>query len=181
LLGLLVHFAPPVLPFGSFATPGFSAFAAGRVGQFSMRYFTHIVTDRERIVDTDGAEFPSLEAARREAIQSARDLMAGELMAGRTVPLGWRLQIADTHETIVVTIPFATLVSADGDPYTPRAGAQVAGVREPDARELAKATILHSQQSRAEIREGLDQLWAQLRTLGKMNARLGRELAPADP
>src|SRR5262245_66037084 len=82
-----------------------------------MHYFLHIVTDNERIVDPDGAEFLSLEAARLEASQSARDLMASELIAGRTVPFGWRVQIADKDETIVLTIPFATLVFGSGDPH----------------------------------------------------------------
>jgi hypothetical protein len=145
-----------------------------------MRYFIHILTASERIGDPEGAEFSSLDAARLEATQSARDLMAGELMAGRTVPLGWRVQIADEYETIFLTIPFATLVFADGDAYTYAPVPHVAAVTEPNAIELTKATILSAQKSRTEIREGLDQLWAQLRTLAKMNAELGRELAPAD-
>jgi Domain of unknown function (DUF6894) len=145
-----------------------------------MRYFIHILTDSARIVDPEGSEFSSLEAARLEATQSARDLMAGELMAGRIVPLAWRLQISDKYETIFLTIPFSTLVFADGHPYTYAPGPHVAGVGEPDAIELIKATILSAQKSRTEIREGLDQLWAQLRTLAKMNTELGREMAPAD-
>ena len=44
-----------------------------------MRYFIHIVTDLERLVDPDGAEFPDLATARAEARQSARDLMAEDL------------------------------------------------------------------------------------------------------
>ena len=97
-----------------------------------MRYFIHILTDSERIADPEGAEFSSLDAARLEATQSARDLMAGELMAGRTVPLGWRVQIADKYETILLTVPFATLVFADGDSYTHAPGPHVAGVTEPE-------------------------------------------------
>jgi hypothetical protein len=145
-----------------------------------MRYFIHILTDSERIVDLEGAEFSSLDAARLEATQSARDLMAGELLAGRTVPLGWRVQIADKHETIFMTIPFATLVFADGDRYTDAPAPHIAGITEPDVIEPMKATILSAQKSRTEIREGLDQLWAQLRTLAKVNAELGRERTPAN-
>jgi hypothetical protein len=101
-------------------------------------------------------------------------------MAGRTVPLGWRVQIADKYATIFLTIPFAMLVFAESDPDTYAAGPQVARIVEPDAIELTKATILSARKSRTEIRQGLDQLWAQLRTLAKVNVELGRERTPAN-
>ena len=60
-----------------------------------MRYFIHIITNKERLVDPDGSEFADLEAARAEVSQSARDLMAEELRGGRSVPFGWQVQVAD--------------------------------------------------------------------------------------
>jgi hypothetical protein len=78
-----------------------------------MRCLIHVITDCERIVDPDGSEFADLQAAREEANQSARDLMAGELLAGRPLPLGWRVQIAREDGTVLATIPFAGLVFGD--------------------------------------------------------------------
>src|SRR5215510_11606020 len=78
-----------------------------------MRYFIHIVTDIERIVDPDGQDFPALASARAEARQAARDLMAGELSAGRPVPFGWRVQVASADGTIAWTTRFAELVFGD--------------------------------------------------------------------
>jgi len=143
-----------------------------------MHYFLHIVTDNERIVDPDGAEFLSLEAARLEASQSARDLMACELIAGRTVPFGWRVQIADKDETIVLTIPFAALVFGSSDPQGAGSGFPFAPVTDTSVVERAKATTLRAQKNRVEISEGLNQLWAQLRTLAQMNAALGEAPGP---
>src|SRR5262245_35941923 len=143
-----------------------------------MHYFFHLITEAERIVDPDGAEFLSLEAARLEANQTARDLMAGELIAGRTVPFGWRMQIADKDGTIILTIPFAALVVGPGGPRG--SGSAFAPVTDACVIERAKATMLRAQKSRVEIKEGLSHLWAQLRTLAKMNAAFGRDQAPAD-
>jgi hypothetical protein len=75
-----------------------------------MRYFKHIVTDNERIADREGQEYPDLESARSDASQGAREIMADELLAGRAVPLGWRVQIADPDGAIVMTISFVALV-----------------------------------------------------------------------
>ena len=44
--------------------------------------FIHILTDDERIRDPDGQECADLEAAKAEARQSARALMAEKLQAG---------------------------------------------------------------------------------------------------
>jgi hypothetical protein len=74
-----------------------------------MRYFIHIVSDTERIEDPEGAEFVDVEAATSEAVQSARDLMARELMEGRPVPLGWRVEVAAGDGTVVLAVPFAQL------------------------------------------------------------------------
>jgi hypothetical protein len=136
-----------------------------------MRYFIHIVTDSERLRDPDGAEFYDLEAARREASQSARDLMAGELMAGRPVPLGWQAQIADADEVIHLTIRFSALIFGEHDPVATGAHA-FRPVTDPDIMARARATMMRAQRQNREIRDGLGQLWSQLRTLARMNADL---------
>jgi hypothetical protein len=80
-----------------------------------MRYFIHIVTDAERVIDPGGAEFLHFGSARDEACQSARDLMAEELRSGRPVPLGWRIQVADEDGSILFASPFPRLMLADDD------------------------------------------------------------------
>ena len=52
-----------------------------------MRYYFHILNERERIRDHDGEEFESLASATDEATQSARDLIAEELRCGRGCPV----------------------------------------------------------------------------------------------
>src|SRR5215813_8155688 len=84
-----------------------------RVRQAPMRYFIHIVTDAERVIDPGGAEFLDLESARTEACQSARDLMAEELRSGRPVPLGWRIQVADEDGFVLFMRRFARFMFFD--------------------------------------------------------------------
>ena len=136
-----------------------------------MRYFIHIVTDGERIRDPEGAEFADLEAARLEASQSSRDIMAGELVAGRPVPLGWRAQIADADGTVHLTIAFATLVFGEnGSPsYNPRPFPRVT---DGNVIVRAKVIMLKAKQQNGELKDGLDQLWSHVRALAQINARL---------
>lgn len=124
-----------------------------------MRYFIHIITDNERLVDPDGGEFFDLVSARTEAVQSARDLMAEELRCGRTVPFGWRAQVADEDGRVMLTLPFARLVFSedlaaevlkDWRPLSPDID-QVLVKR-------AKATFARARQSTAEIHKGLREL-----------------------
>jgi hypothetical protein len=78
-----------------------------------MRYYFHILKDRERLRDPDGEEFPSPAGAREEATQCARDLIAEELRCGRAAPFGWRIQIAQEDETILETVPFAPILRGE--------------------------------------------------------------------
>jgi hypothetical protein len=78
-----------------------------------VRYFIHVITANERIRDPEGAEFVNLATAREEACQSARDLMADELRAGRPLPLAWRVQITNAEERVVFSLKFESLVLND--------------------------------------------------------------------
>lgn len=75
-----------------------------------MRFYIHILTDTERFRDREGQECTDLNEAQLEANLSARELIAQELQAGRPVPLGWKLHIADDEDTILATVSFAALV-----------------------------------------------------------------------
>lgn len=139
-----------------------------------MRYFIHIVTDQERLVDPDGGEFADLASARAEACQSARDLMAEELRCGRPVPFGWRAQVADEQGRVVLTIKFARLVfseavavelSKDSRSKSPEADIMLI--------QRAKDTFARVRKSNAEIRDGLDELRSQVRQLARYSNALG--------
>jgi len=132
-----------------------------------MHYFIHIVTDTERIPDPDGEAFVDLDAARVEASQSARDLMALELMAGRPVPFGWQVQIADPNGAVVLTIPFAGLVFGTGE-----ASRTFAPVTGPAVMERAKAIYAKARRTQHEINDGLHELRSQVGTLAQLTAAL---------
>src|SRR5215510_201088 len=131
-----------------------------------MRYYFHILKDRERIRDHDGEEFESLSSATDEATQSARDLIAEELRCGRIAPSQWRIQIALEDETIVETVPFAPLLLGD---HSSSHGRRVS-VR--SAQELfaqANATFARARGTTAEIRQHLEELRNGVATLGRLH------------
>ena len=139
-----------------------------------MRYFIHIVTDKERLVDPDGGEFTDLASARAEAIQSARDLMAEELRCGRPVPFVWQVQIANDGGNILLTLPFARLV------FSELIAAQVSRISRPNTPEdhlaliaRAKTTFARARSTNAEIRNELTDLRNQLRRLAQYSSALG--------
>ena len=138
-----------------------------------MRCYIHILTDNERIVDPDGEEFADLEAARAEASQSARDLMAEELMAGRPVPFGWRAQVADSEGAILLTISFAGLVFGSEQPL---AGFAFPPVRNAELVARVREARMSVRTNHGEIKSGIKELWSNLHTLAKMNAALNRAL-----
>src|SRR5262245_43534600 len=132
-------------------------------GYEGMRYYFHILKDRERLRDHDGEEFESLALARQEATQSARDLIAEELRCGRAAPSQWRIQIALEDETIVETVPFAALLLGDhgssrGDGRATRRNAQ-------ELLAQANATFDRARSTTAEIRQHLEELRSGIATL----------------
>ena len=137
----------------------------------SMRYFIHIVTYKERIVDPEGAIFDSLVSAKAEASQSARDLMAEQLRCGRTVPLDWRTQVANEDGAVVLTIKFSSLVF-EGNQHLAQRPKDVVADRL--LIERARATFARARQNHAEIKDGLSQLEYHVRTLAGLNSAMGR-------
>jgi hypothetical protein len=139
-----------------------------------MRYFIHIITDKERLVDPDGGEFAGLEAARAEASQSARDLMAEELRCGRPVPFTWKAQVADGDGNVLLTLPFARLVFSE---VIAGQFSRTARPTSPEAHlaliERAKATFARARTTNAEIKDGLAELRNQLRRLAQYSSGLG--------
>lgn len=139
-----------------------------------MRYFIHIITAKERLVDHDGSDFTDLASARAEASQSARDLMAEELRCGRPVPFAWQVQVADTEGNVLITVPFSSLVfgelmatqlAGSSRPITPAAHLALI--------ERAKVTFAGARRTNAEIKNGLIELRNQLRTLARYSSTFG--------
>lgn len=141
-----------------------------------MHYFIHIVTDHERIVDPEGADFPDFASARAEAMQSARDLMAAELRDGRPVPFGWRVQVADEDGTVVLTLPFSRLVFSEEVAHLVRINRPRSSEVDLLLIERAKATFARARKSHADIRNGLNELTSQVRQLARYATALGSGL-----
>src|SRR5215467_8668640 len=129
-----------------------------------MRYFIHIVTDTERLVDPDGGEFADLASARAEASQSARDLMAEELRCGRPVPFSWQAQVVDAEGTVMLTLPFARLVFDELiAARLSRSAAAISPAAHVALIDRAKVTFAHARRTNAEINGQLTELRNQLR------------------
>ncbi len=64
-----------------------------------MRFHFHVVANGERVITEDGSEFTDLAAARRQAVASAREIMAQRLRTGQTTPADLSLIITDAQAT----------------------------------------------------------------------------------
>jgi len=69
------------------------------------RYFFHIKDEVETIRDEEGIEFHNLDAVRGEAMESAREMMSGEVREGHG-PDGRTFVITDEQGQTVLTFPF---------------------------------------------------------------------------
>jgi hypothetical protein len=67
------------------------------------RYYFNIYEQGRLIPDEEGAEFPTLKAARVEAEASARELLA-DALKGHVEVNGKRIEIADVDGLVVETI-----------------------------------------------------------------------------
>lgn len=128
-----------------------------------MRYFIHVVTDLERLVDPDGQDCENLEEAVQEAKQSARELMAEELRCGRAMPFGWWMQIADDEGTIIATFRFAELVFGPS-------GSQARAI-DPHLINRARSLMARAQQSCGELQHRIQALRTTIRDLAKLGGK----------
>lgn len=67
------------------------------------RYFLHIRDGNRRIADVEGQEYSLFEEARKEAVESARDLLAERLRSGKDVK-DYAIELADETGSIVARI-----------------------------------------------------------------------------
>jgi len=133
-----------------------------------MHRHLHVITDTERIIDPDGQPFADLASALAEARQCARDLMAEELRAGRSLPLAWKVQLVDSEGAIEATVKFAELVFGshvhEGQPKR--------SVQDPDLTQRAKAIFFKARHNEAALRSSLRALSDNVRLLSKLTASI---------
>jgi hypothetical protein len=134
-----------------------------------VRYYFHILTDRERLRDPDGEEFASLTSVREQAKQNARDLIAEELRCGCAAPSAWRIHIALEDDTIVETVPFTALLLGHEERCAIQTSHQ-------EQFSHAMATFAKAQNANAEITHHIVQLRANLNTLAELNKRFTQHL-----
>ena len=75
------------------------------------RFHLHIRDGDEFIEDPDGSDLPDLDAARAEAVQGAREILAQKVKAGEVVD-GQRIEITDDAGTLLATVPFKDAIRA---------------------------------------------------------------------
>jgi hypothetical protein len=83
------------------------------------RYYLHI-RDGDRLVeDPDGSDLPDLDAARAEALESARNILAAKVKAGELID-DKRFEITDAVGTVLAVIPLKIVLRlADSDGSRP--------------------------------------------------------------
>jgi hypothetical protein len=75
------------------------------------RYFFHL-HNGTAACDEEGRELPDLNAARAEAITTAREMMRDDIRAGR-LPLGHRIEIHGADGTNLLTVRFDEAVTLE--------------------------------------------------------------------
>ena len=70
-------------------------------------------TRGQLVPDETGMDLPSLKEARREAVQSAREILADQLRAGEALD-GQRIEIADDTGAVLEVVTFREALRPDG-------------------------------------------------------------------
>jgi hypothetical protein len=73
------------------------------------RYYFHLQDGRRLLEDHEGHECRSLEDARAYAIATARDIMVGEMRAGR-LNLSWSILVSGNSGDVIDRISFGDAV-----------------------------------------------------------------------
>ena len=74
------------------------------------RYFMHLRGGTDELRDTEGRDFPNLDALRDAVLFTARDLLTGDVRTG-TLDLRFRIEAEDEGGEIVYAMPFGHAVS----------------------------------------------------------------------
>ena len=78
-------------------------------------FYFHVRSEEVFVEDTEGAEYPSLEAARREAVVSAKHIISDTLRSGGPLRCALKrtFEITDEGGRQVVVLPFAEAAEVD--------------------------------------------------------------------
>ena len=76
------------------------------------RFYLHMRNDRI-VEDHEGLILEDAEAARQEAIRSARDILAAEIRHGR-LDLHREIEVADENGQPILTVPFRQAIVIQG-------------------------------------------------------------------
>lgn len=72
-------------------------------------YFFHLRDGRDTLIDAEGLELGSPQAAREMALIQARDIIGHEAMKGE-IDLGQRIDVVDSAGNLIVTLSFGDAV-----------------------------------------------------------------------
>ena len=72
------------------------------------RFFFHLYDDQV-VLDPEGKELPTVEAARREAITTARHMACAEVHEGH-LGLNHRIEVTDANDAPIATVRFKDVV-----------------------------------------------------------------------
>ena len=78
-----------------------------------MRYFFHLRADGEQLLDPDGRELPSLEAAQAATLREARALISHDALAGH-IRLDQRLDVETGEGRVVHSLSLTDAVTITG-------------------------------------------------------------------
>jgi hypothetical protein len=70
------------------------------------RFFFHVRLRGTRVEDSEGMDLPDVESARREAVESAKEMVANAITAHEDLE-GVAYEIADASGKIVLILPLA--------------------------------------------------------------------------
>jgi hypothetical protein len=73
-------------------------------------YYLHIKEGADLLLDPDGANFRDLEAARIEAIESARELISEAVLHGSPLRMHRAFQIDDADGRTLLRVPFTDAI-----------------------------------------------------------------------
>jgi hypothetical protein len=75
-----------------------------------VRYFFHMRKSDRFVEDIEGVELDDIDAVRREAADSTREIMAESLKAGRPIDVISTFEVRDEAGAIVYVLPFAAVL-----------------------------------------------------------------------
>jgi uncharacterized protein DUF6894 len=73
------------------------------------RYYFHVRSANDTVLDEEGDDLPDLEAAHRQALASARELLGNAIKAGRD-PVPESIVIADALGLVVMIVPLKNVL-----------------------------------------------------------------------